>query len=111
MIFRGGSTRLFGVPRRWRFCGCRCEVIVNRILIIRSLACFAYGVGRKGTAGLPKTRAAVLEFRRDTCFVACGRLSEVSPPTGRTKACNGDWNEQSRRQRFQEHPLLLVLRQ
>jgi hypothetical protein len=27
---------------------------------------------REGIAGLPKMRSAVLELRRETCFVACG---------------------------------------
>ena len=35
--------------------------------------------GRDGIAGLPRTRAAVLEFRRETCFVTWRQLSEVSP--------------------------------
>ncbi len=72
----GGSGRpvlcKHGVPQRGRFCPCECCVIVNRILIITSLACFAYG-GREqvGLRAARYERPAVLEFRRETCFVRC----------------------------------------
>jgi hypothetical protein len=52
------------MPRNGRFCcGPWAGIIVNRFLIITSLACFAYDVGEKrGSAGLLDLSAARWSF-------------------------------------------------
>src|SRR5262249_40127409 len=80
-----------------RFRGCECGIIVYRILITTSFACFALGAGGGGGG-----RALRNKVRR-----AGSPLRNLLG----LKVRSGELNEQSRRQRFEKHPLLLVLRQ